>query len=56
MNSIRPNNQGDYRHRKDTVFLTNLPRELRSLQEIDEIFRNKGAINNVNLAGRVPSV
>lgn len=55
MNSIRPN-YNDNRNRKDTVFLLNLPRELRSLVEIDEIFRNKGAINNVNLAGRVPSV
>ena len=44
------------RNRKDTVFLVNLPREYRSIQEISEIFKNKGDISNVNLNGKVPSV
>lgn len=46
----------DNRNRKDTVFLVNLPREYRSIQEISEIFKNKGDISNVNLNGKVPSV
>lgn len=54
MNSIRPNL--DIKHRKDTVFLVNLPKEFRSLAAIGEIFKNRGEISNVNLAGRVPNV